>query len=140
MQEKNLILCIEDDAIDAMTVKRAFKDLEIDKELKIVHDGSEALLFLRDDKNPKPCFILLDLNMPVMNGFEFLAEIKQDILLKKYPIIVLTSSDKEKDREYCFDLNAAGYFVKPPVYAKFINIIKIINDYWNAGELPISSS
>ena len=124
MQEKNLILCIEDDAIDAMTVKRAFKDLEIHKELKIVHDGSEALHFLRDDNNRKPCFILLDLNMPVMNGFEFLAEIKQDDLLKKYPIIVLTSSDKAKDREDLQLMLKQTKDLKPSTIKQIIEIIK----------------
>ena len=134
MRAQQLILLIEDDEVDVMTVRRSFKDLGIENPLHQVSDGEEGLAFLRDPANPKPALILLDLNMPRMNGVEFLAIVKQDPLLKRIPVVVLTTSQEETDRLRSFDENVSGYMVKPVDYPQFVRTMRIIQDYWSASE------
>jgi len=129
-------LLVEDDSIDVMTVKRALKDLEVASELVPTGDGEEALEYLRDDENTKPSVILLDLNMPKMNGIEFLKIIKSDNGLKKIPVIVLTTSNSEQDISRSFELGAAGYMVKSVDYKRFMETIKAIDSYWTLSKLP----
>ncbi len=95
MRSRRPILLVEDDLVDSMTVKRSLRDLNIANKLEIVDDGETALDFLRNPKNEKPCIILLDLNMPRMNGIEFLEIVKQDKLLKSIPVVILTTSKEE---------------------------------------------
>jgi len=127
---------VEDDRIDTMTVKRALKDLKVTNELVHRANGEEALEYLRNETNKKPCVILLDLNMPKMNGIEFLRIAKADEMLKKIPIVVLTTSQQEQDVVESFNLGVAGYIVKPADYKKFVEAIKTINLYWTLSELP----
>jgi len=94
MKSLRTILLVEDDRVDAMTVKRAMKEINITNPLEIARDGEDALAYLRDERNERPCIILLDLNMPKMNGIEFLNILKQDPVLKRIPVIVLTTSKK----------------------------------------------
>jgi len=129
-------LLVEDDRVDVMTVKRALKDLEVSGELVATGDGEEALSYLRDEANKKPRVILLDLNMPRMNGTEFLKVIKADETLKRIPVIVLTTSNSEQDIAKSFELGAAGYMVKSVDYGKFMEIIKTIDSYWTLSKLP----
>jgi len=136
MQNSQPILLVEDDSIDVMTVKRAFRDIEVKIELVPTGDGEEALAYLRDDGNTKPSVILLDLNMPKMNGTEFLKIIKADDGLKKIPVIVLTTSNSEQDIAKSFELGAAGYMVKSVDYKRFMEIIKTIDSYWSLSKLP----
>ncbi|UCE49958.1 MAG: response regulator [Phycisphaerales bacterium] len=136
MQNSKPILLVEDDSVDVMTVKRALKDLEVASELVPAGDGEEALAYLADDGNAKPSIILLDLNMPKMNGMEFLKIIKVDDRLKKIPVIVLTTSNSEQDIAESFELGAAGYMVKSVDYKRFTEIIKTIDSYWNLSKLP----
>ena len=133
---KKPILLVEDDNIDAMTVKRALEDLKIANQLGHTVNGEEALEYLRDKGNQKPCIILLDLDMPKMNGIEFLKIVKVDEELKKIPVIVLTSSKDEQDIVESFKLNVAGYIVKSVDNKKFVEAIKVINLYWVLSELP----
>jgi len=133
---KKPILLVEDDRIDTMTVKRALKDLKVTNELVHRANGEEALEYLRNETNKKPCVILLDLNMPKMNGIEFLRIAKADEMLKKIPIVVLTTSQQEQDVVESFNLGVAGYIVKPADYKKFVEAIKTINLYWTLSELP----
>lgn len=136
MRNSKPILLVEDDSIDVMTVKRALKDLEVASELVPTGDGEEALEYLRDDENTKPSVILLDLNMPKMNGIEFLKIIKSDNGLKKIPVIVLTTSNSEQDISRSFELGAAGYMVKSVDYKRFMETIKAIDSYWTLSKLP----
>lgn len=136
MQNSKPILLVEDDRVDVMTVKRALKDLEVSGELVATGDGEEALSYLRDEANKKPRVILLDLNMPRMNGTEFLKVIKADETLKRIPVIVLTTSNSEQDIAKSFELGAAGYMVKSVDYRKFMEIIKTIDLYWTLSKLP----
>ncbi len=136
MHNSKPILLVEDDRIDAMTVRRALKDLKVINELVHVVNGEEALDYLRNESNKKPCVILLDLNMPKMNGTEFLKVVKADDVLKRIPVIVLTTSREEQDVAESFNLSVAGYIVKPTDYKKFVEAIRAIDLYWTLSELP----
>ncbi len=136
MRSQKPILLVEDDRVDAMTVKRALKDINVTNRLDVVGNGEEALVFLRDEKNEKPCIILLDLNMPKMDGIEFLKIAKQDDGLKMIPVVVLTTSEEEPDRIGSFKLSVAGYMIKPVDYRQFVEVIRAIDLYWMLSELP----
>jgi len=130
------ILLVDDDTIDAMTVKRAFKELRVINPLAHALNGEDALAHLRQEGSEHPCVILLDLNMPKMNGVEFLKIAKDDPSLKKIPVVVLTTSNEERDIIESFKLGVAGYIVKPVDYRKFVEAIRTIDLYWTLSELP----
>jgi CheY-like chemotaxis protein len=136
MRNSKPILLIEDDNVDVMTVKRVLRDLKIANQLVSTSNGEQALEYLRADGNKKPCVILLDLNMPKMNGTEFLKIVKTDEALKKIPVVVLTTSSQQRDVVESFKLGAAGYMVKSVGYEKFVETIRTINLYWTLSELP----
>jgi len=136
VRTKKPILLVEDDRIDAMTVQRALKDIKVLNEVIIRENGEEALEFLRDGTNQNPAIILLDLNMPKMNGIEFLEAAKTDDAIKRIPVIVLTTSHGEWDRVKSFNLGVAGYMVKPVDYLQFVEVIRVIDLYWTLSELP----
>jgi CheY-like chemotaxis protein len=136
MRNLQPILLVEDDQVDAMTVKRALKDLNVTNRLVHTSDGEEALEHLRDGSNKNPCVILLDLNMPKMNGIELLKIVKDDDVLKKIPVVVLTTSQDTQDKVETFGLSVAGYIVKPADYKKFVEAMRTINLYWTLSELP----
>jgi CheY-like chemotaxis protein len=136
MRSLKPILLVEDDQVDAMTVKRALKDLNVTNRLVHTSDGEEALEHLRDGSNKNPCVILLDLNMPKMNGIELLKIVKDDDVLKKIPVVVLTTSQDTQDKVETFGLSVAGYIVKPADYKKFVEAMRTINLYWTLSELP----
>jgi len=136
MRNTKPVLLVEDDSIDAMTVRRAFKDLKLTNELVHCINGEEAVAHLRDPNAEMPCVVLLDLNMPRMNGIEFLKTVKQDDRLKGIPVIVLTTSNEESDVVESFRLCVAGYIVKPVDYKKFVEAIRTIDLYWTLSEMP----
>jgi len=136
LRSKKPILLIEDDLIDRMTVERALKEIRVTNRLDFMGNGEEALDFLRDPTNEKPGIILLDLNMPKMNGIDFLKIAKQDPALKRIPVIVLTTSKDERDRVDSFNLGVAGYMIKPVDYMQFVEVVKAIDLYWTLSELP----
>ena len=129
------ILLVEDDIVEAMTVKRALKTLQVTHSLSVVGNGEEALVYLRDEQNTRPGLILLDLNMPKMNGIELLTLIKQDPTLRRIPVIVLTTSKHDEDKIATFDLSVAGYMVKPVDYQQFVKTMHAINMYWTLSEV-----
>lgn len=131
------ILLVEDDQVDAMTVRRALKELRVTNRLEHMENGEDALAFLRDLTKDRPCLILLDLNMPIMNGIEFLQETKTDAELKCIPVVVLTTSDEQKDKLESFKLGIAGYMRKPVDYQQFVEIIRTIDAYWTISESPV---
>jgi CheY-like chemotaxis protein len=131
------ILLVEDEKIDAMIVERALKDLNLKNELVHVSNGEEALKHLKNNGDMKPCLILLDLDMPRMNGIEFLKIAKNDEQLKGIPVIVLTSSDEARNVDESFKSNVAGYIIKPADYRKFVEAIKTVTLYWNLCESPV---
>ncbi|MHC4062216.1 MAG: response regulator [Planctomycetota bacterium] len=136
MQKLKPILLVEDDCVDAMTFKRTLGELGINNPVVHSVNGEEALAHLKADGNEEPCFIFLDLNMPRMNGIEFLKIVKADEGLKRIPVIVLTTSDNEKDIIESFEFGVAGYMVKPADYKRFVEVIRTINLYWNLSKLP----
>jgi CheY-like chemotaxis protein len=136
MRDSRPVLLVEDDTIDAMTVRRAFRDLKVTNPLVHTVNGEEALVYLRDEAKDKPCLILLDLNMPKMNGTEFLTVAKADPALKKIPVVVLTTSSEERDVVESFRLSVAGYIIKPVDYRNFVEAIRTINVYWTLSEMP----
>jgi CheY-like chemotaxis protein len=136
MRSSRPILLVEDDSVDVMTVKRALKDLSVTNQLVPMGDGEAALDYLQSHGGVRPCVILLDLNMPRMNGTEFLKIIKMDEALKMIPVVVFTTSNTEQDIAKSFELGAAGYMVKSVDYDKFIETIKVIDLYWTLSKLP----
>jgi CheY-like chemotaxis protein len=136
MKSSKPILLVEDDNVDAITVRRALKDLDIPNGIVHQLDGADALKYLRSNVNKRPCVILLDLNMPRMSGIDFLKIIKNDDELKQIPVIVLTSSKDECDKMDSFEFSVAGYIAKSTDYKKFVESLKILNMYWTLSELP----
>lgn len=131
------VLLVEDDSIDAMTVKRALLDLGLQTLIVRSTNGEEALQYLRDDTSEKPSIILLDLNMPKMNGIEFLRIIKSDENLKTIPVIVLTTSKEDHDVIDSFELSVAGYMIKPVDYKQFVEAMRTLYSYWTLSRLPV---
>ena len=130
------ILLVEDDQVDIMTVKRALKEIHVTNPVVNLENGDEALTHLRDPNNVKPCIILLDLNMPIMNGIEFLQVAKHDAQLKRIPVVVLTTSAEQQDKVNSFDLGVAGYMAKPVDYRQFVEVMRSIDAYWTISEMP----
>lgn len=135
MTHRKPILLVDDDRVDVMTTKRALKDINVTNPVYTAGNGEEAIELLRDGKTEKPGVILLDLNMPKMNGIEFLRVIKNDVSLKRIPVVVLTTSKEEEDKVESFSLGVAGYMIKPVDYIKFVEVVRAINMYWTLSEL-----
>jgi CheY-like chemotaxis protein len=136
MTPQQHILLVEDDDLDALTVRRTLKELGAPNPLDRATDGERALAFLREPANPRPGLILLDLNMPRMNGIEFVATLKRDPELRIIPVVVLTTSSEEGDRIAAFSNSVAGYMVKPVDYPQFVGILRLIRDYWMTSVTP----
>jgi len=138
MSEQYLnILLVEDDELDVMNVKRAFDRNKIANPLWVAGNGVEALRMLRDGEIPKERrLILLDLNMPKMNGIEFLRELRADEELRLTAVVVLTTSNDERDRMEAFGMNVAGYILKPVTFVSFVETMATLNKYWTLVELP----
>jgi CheY-like chemotaxis protein len=131
------ILLIEDDEIDVENIRRAFRKNNIAHPLWIAENGIEALQMLRAGTVPAPRrLILLDLNLPRMNGLEFLHALRNDPALASVPVVVLTTSNDERDKVDAFNLNVAGYLLKPMSLTAFAELMGAFNKYWNLVELP----
>lgn len=135
------ILLVEDDTVDVMNVERAFKKNNIQNPLFTAKNGIEALAMLRGTHattiiQPRPQIILLDLNMPQMNGLEFLKEIRKDPGLKSISVFVMTTSNDDRDRCEAYNLNVAGYILKPVSFEKFVAAVSILDSYWKLCEQP----
>ena len=131
------ILLVEDDEVDVMNVRRAFEKNRITNPLFVATNGVEALEQLRGGKIPRERrIILLDLNMPQMNGIELLREIRKDPELNPIPVVVLTTSNDERDRIEAYNLNVAGYLLKPVTFSNFCEVMAALNKYWALVELP----
>ena len=131
------ILLVEDDEVDVMNVRRAFEKNRITNPLFVAGNGIEALEQLRGGKIPRDRrIILLDLNMPQMNGIEFLREVRKDSELNLIPVVVLTTSNDERDRIEAYNLNVAGYLLKPVTFSNFCEVMAALNKYWALVELP----
>lgn len=131
------ILLVEDNPADAMLTQEAFSKSSIVKKIHIVDDGEKALNFLHKEDVKLPDLILLDLNLPKMDGKEVLVELSLDRDLARIPVIVLTSSSSEKDIHEAYGKGANSYIVKPIELEKFVKIVEAIESYWFAmSSLP----
>jgi CheY-like chemotaxis protein len=136
------ILLVEDDEVDIMNVRRAFKKVNINNTLYLASNGIEALAMLRSQNGQPPQvpnerrLILLDLNMPKMGGIEFLQELRSDPKLRPTPVVVMTTSNQDKDRVEAYNLNVAGYLLKPLTFNNFVEMMTILNKYWLLCEIP----
>jgi CheY-like chemotaxis protein len=128
------ILLVEDDPGDVLMTQEAFEHHRIRNPLHVVTNGAAALQFLRREGEytgaPRPGLILLDLNLPLMNGYEVLAEIKSDEALRSIPIIVLTTSQSEEDIVRSYKLHANAYVIKPVDFTRFMEVIRQIDNFF----------
>ena len=138
MAERALnILLVEDDEVDVMNVERAFERNKMKSALFVAGNGLEALAMLRSNKVPKERrLILLDLNMPKMNGIEFLEELRHDPELSITPVVVLTTSNDDQDKLDAFSFNVAGYLLKPVTFSSFCERMATLDKYWALVEMP----
>jgi len=134
------ILLVEDDEVDVEAIRRAFRKHGLDNPITVARDGHEALAALRgtDGVAPisSPYMILLDLNMPRMNGHEFLDEIRADDKLRDSIVFVLTTSDSEADKRAAYSRLISGYLVKHRVGEEFSSLVSLLSSYWKIVEFP----
>jgi chemotaxis family two-component system response regulator Rcp1 len=128
------VLLVEDSPGDVRLTRETFRDVNTSIHLHVATDGIEAMAFLRREgahvNAPRPSIILLDLNLPKMDGREVLAHIKEDASLKMIPIIILTTSDAEADIAKSYELQANCYLSKPVQLDAFESLVRSINDFW----------
>ena len=128
------LLVVEDDVRDARLAVEALKESKVNNNLYHVRDGVEAMAFLRREGSyagmPLPDLVLLDLNMPRKDGREVLAEIKGDPELRMIPVVVLTTSEAERDLVRTYDLHANAYVVKPIDLDRFVEVVQAIENFW----------
>lgn len=131
------ILLVDDDIVDVMNVKRAFERGNIGNPLWTASDGFEGLKLLRSDQMPNERrLVLLDVNMPRMSGLEMLRELRADPALHATAVVMLTTSNDDRDRLEAFQLNAAGYLLKPVTFVAFVELMTVMNQYFTMVELP----
>ncbi|MDA0177609.1 MULTISPECIES: response regulator [Mesoflavibacter] len=136
MQQKLNVLLIEDDMIEIMKLNRTISTLNLDHNIIEANNGEDALKIL-EKKDNLPDIILLDLNMPKINGIEFLSILKNDDLLKYIPTIILTTSNNQKDLLECYKIGVAGYVIKPLKYEDYVSKIEKLLAYWSVNELIV---
>lgn len=130
----SIIMLVEDSAADVALAKEIFKEGGLSFDLQVACDGVEALEMLRKEgehaDKPLPDFILLDLNMPRMDGREFLSIVKADPKLKRIPVLIMSTSDSPRDVLTCYELQANAYIAKPLDIDDFISLVESIRDFW----------
>ncbi|MCX7008391.1 MAG: response regulator [Kiritimatiellaeota bacterium] len=136
------ILLVEDNPGDVRLTREALRDTSISHHLHVVTDGVEAMTFLRHQGNytgaPQPDLILLDLNMPRMDGRRVLALLKKDAKLRRIPVVILSSSQNETDIQSAYELQANCYITKPTDFEQFMGVVKEIEEFWAVtAELPL---
>lgn len=149
MSEKSIpILLVEDDYNDVLLIKRAFRKANIKPIVSIVSDGDEAVAYLSregeyadETRFPVPMLILLDLKLPRRSGLEVLAWLKNQPVLKRLLVVVLTSSQEESDLSQAYDLGANSYLLKPIDFQDFVSLVELIDAYWlKMNQKPIVTS
>lgn len=131
------ILLIDDDDVDVMGVNRALKKLKILNPTIRAHDGVEGLAIIRDTNAlSKPYIVLLDINMPRMDGLEMLSELRNDPLISNSIVFVLTTSKADEDKAKAYHQHIAGYIVKNQVAEGFVRVVEMLDSYWRLVELP----
>ena len=138
------VLLVEDDPGDVLITKEAFEENKVRNQLSVVNDGVKALAYLRQEDGyadaPRPDLILLDLNLPKMDGHEVLAQIKSDVNLQRIPVVVLTTSDAEEDVLRSYNLHANAYVTKPVDFERFLSVVRQIDEFFvTVVKLPTNS-
>ncbi|MEM8520769.1 response regulator [Flavobacterium sp. PL12] len=129
------ILLVEDDEVDVMNVKRAFSKNNIKNLLFVAGNGIEALEMLENQIIPLPKIIILDINMPKMNGIEFLKVMRENEKLKNISVFVMTTSNEDSDKINAYNLNVAGYILKPLSFEKFLTSVATLKNFWQLCEM-----
>lgn len=128
------ILLVEDNPGDVKLTRKALEQANLENNLHVANNGVEAMKFLQNEAGhadaPRPDLVLLDLNMPKMDGQDVLAEMKEDDELSRIPVVILTSSESEEDVVKSYDLNANAYLTKPVDYNGFIDIVDSLENFW----------
>lgn len=132
------ILLVEDNPMDVDLTRRAFARRRVINPLEVARDGEEALQYLDrwEAGEPLPVVILLDINLPKLNGLEILHQFKRSALVQKVPIIILTTSAEDRDIQKAYQLGANSYIVKPVDFEKFVDVAAQIDLYWNVINIP----
>ena len=130
------ILLLEDDAIEVMKFKRVLSKQQVKHTVTEARNGEEALHLL-EEKSSLPNLILLDLNMPKVNGIEFLEKLKNNERFRHIPVVVLTTSSNYKDLKQCYQIGISGYILKPLKYEEYVLKFEMLLDYWSINELII---
>ena len=136
MTERVRFLLVDDDQLDILTVRRVFSRAQLGNELHVARDAHEALRFLESGAIPlSRLVILLDVNMPRMNGHELLAELKRRAAFKTIPVVMLSTSNDASDRRKAFEGSAAGYLAKPADFEHFVKMMSLVESYWSLNQL-----
>lgn len=137
MEANECILLVEDEPNDVLLLQRAFQKAGIKKALRAVQDGQEAIDYLTGvgpyadrEKHPLPFMLLLDLKMPIVDGFEVLRWVRADVSLKRLLVVVLTSSNVQTDVDRAYELGANSYLIKPVEFSEMVNMIARFEVYW----------
>lgn len=131
------LLLVDDDEVDVLNVRRALERGRITNDIWVAGDGIEGLAMLRGSEMPRERrIVLLDINMPRMNGIEMLRELRADAELQVTPVVMLTTSNDDRDRIESYRLNVAGYLLKPVTFVSFVETMTALNRYWTLVELP----
>ena len=134
------VLLVDDDDVDVMAVQRAFRKHKIANPVSVARDGIEALAMLRGTDGytrlPRPFIVLLDINMPRMNGLQFLGELRKDEEIQDAVVFILTTSKHDEDRAAAYKQHVAGYIVKTDVGSGFLELVDMLDSYWRIVELP----
>jgi CheY-like chemotaxis protein len=131
------LLLVDDDEVDVLNVRRALERGRITNQIWVAGDGIEGLAMLRGPEMPRDRrLVLLDINMPRMNGIEMLREMRADPELQMTSVVMLTTSNDDFDRIESFRLNVAGYLLKPVTFVSFVELMTALNRYWTLVELP----
>jgi CheY-like chemotaxis protein len=143
MNENQTILLVDDSVDDLMLLRMAFQKAEFKNQLQIVHNGEEAIAYLNGEGNysdrnryPLPAVMLMDLNMPMKNGFEVLTWVRAQPVFKRLPIIILTASMRPEDVERAFDLGASSYLVKPSKMEALIEMMRCLHEWLEINHFP----
>ena len=137
-QEVNILL-VEDDVVDQQAMRRALRELRFANPLLVADNGVTALELLRAEADPllrPPFMVLLDINMPKMNGLEFLQELRADKKLKNTVVFILSTSNSPEDIDLAYNLNVAGYIVKSDIKNSLMEALSMLEHYWRIVELP----
>jgi CheY-like chemotaxis protein len=129
------VLLVEDSDVDVMAMRRSFRRTNLPHDLLVFGTGEEALAYLRE--KPRERLVLLDLNLPGISGLETLRSLRDDPALRSTAVVVLTTSDADRDKVEAFDLNVAGYLLKPVEAEELSRLVTVLHEYWTSSELPL---